>query len=97
MEQVELDGDRILKMDNMHFPEAVGKAVGVAKFSPSLVDWALKRIEGYIEEGDKNQNYYGILRQAVRHFDVYVTPRLGNLLEVNTVEDLFFASQPFCR
>ncbi|WDP88929.1 MAG: phosphocholine cytidylyltransferase family protein [Desulfobacter sp.] len=88
MELVALNGDRIVEMRNTLFEGAVGKAVGVAKLSHGTVVWLKNRIFQYIENGDKCQNYYGVIRQAVKVHDIRVIEYSGILLEVNTVSDL---------
>lgn len=97
MEQVRLDGDRIVEMRNIRFPGASGKAVGVAKFSQQTVHWLLKRTDQYIKSDDKNQNYYGIIREAVNHLDIRVMPTEGFLLEINSVNDLEKANQKLSK
>ena len=95
MEQVELDlYDKILRMDNMKFEEAVFKAYGLAKLSAESTDYVLKKIKSYLSKNDKNQNYYGILRQAVLEIDYYgINANNHSLLEVNTLRDLDIAKQ----
>jgi len=89
MELVRLKEDRIIKMHNMYYECAEGKGVGVAKFSPENVKWIIDRIEYYLAKGDKNQNYYGIIRQAVHYKDFFGLDAKDNVLfEINTVEDL---------
>ena len=98
MEQVELDGDRILKMDNQHYPEAVGKAFGFAKFSKESTAWVCDRLRTYIDAGDKNQNYYGMLRQAIHELPYFSLDASNELLlEVNTLDDLALAEQAIAR
>lgn len=97
MEQVRLDGDKIVEMHNIRFPGASGKAVGLAKFSQQTADWLLKRTGQYIKSGDKNQNYYGIIREAVNHLDIRVMPTEGFLMEINSVNDLERANQKLSK
>ena len=89
MEQVHLEEDKIIHMQNTLLEGAIGKAAGVAKFSPRNISWIKKRAERYIAKGDKNQNYYGIIREAVKHLDFYgLDPGDETLFEVNSVDDL---------
>jgi choline kinase len=89
MEQVILEGDKIVKMDNVHFKAAMGKAVGIAKFSQKNVQWIVKRVGEHIECGDKNQNFFGVIREAVKHHDFFGLSSGDELLiEVNSSEDL---------
>lgn len=88
MEQVELTGDRISRMDNVRFPEASAKAIGLGKFSPELIGWVNNRIRAYLKSGDKNQNFFGILRQAVPLFDIFTLKAGSRVFEVNTTVDL---------
>ena len=96
MEQVHLEGDKITHMQNTLLKGAVGKATGVAKFSPKNIFWIKKKAEEYITNGDKNQNHYGIIGDAVKHLDFYgLDPGDEVLFEVNSIEDLKKASKAF--
>ena len=88
MEQVLLDGNKITKMNNMRFPGACGKAMGLAKLSSSSVEWISKRIGEYVELGDKNQNFYGIIREAVKCIDIHALQAKAPIFEVNSTLDL---------
>ncbi|MFH1641364.1 MAG: phosphocholine cytidylyltransferase family protein [Nanoarchaeota archaeon] len=89
MEQVIMEGDKIVKMQNTLLDGAVGKGIGVAKLSPKNVQWLIQKIDEYLEKGDKNQNYYGIIRQAVNYLDFYGLDSGYELLfEINTEDDL---------
>ena len=98
MEQVVLQGDKIIKMENSLFEGSVAKAVGAAKLSPPLVNWLINQIKYYLSRGDKNQNYYGMMRQALHHHEVYGM-NAGNeiLYEINTVEDLHHVSDVLAK
>lgn len=88
MENVVLDGDRIARMSLENTPEAVGKAYGLAKFGPAAVKCHTDMISSFLDAGDKNQNYYGMIRKAVHIHDYHAFDARGYLLqEVNTVED----------
>ena len=93
MEQVELDlENKIIKMDNMKFTEAVSKAYGLAKLSSKSTKYIIKKIESSLKQNDKNKNYYGIIRQAVQKINYYGIDINNNfLLEVNTLDDLTIA------
>ncbi len=89
MELVKIVDNKIIKMDNRYYKDADGKAYGVARFSEESVDLALKYIGKFIDSGDKNQNYYGILRRTVKEIDYYAYLAEDEIMyEVNTVEDL---------
>lgn len=89
MEQVILKESRIMQMDNKFLPSAVAKAFGVAKLSSESTKFVSNRIKQYITVGDKNQNYYGIIREAVKKLDYFVIDSNKELLlEVNTLKDL---------
>ena len=89
MELVELDEfHRINKMDNTFFEKAVGKAYGVAKLSPESSRFIIEKIESFIKKGDLNQNYYGMIRHAVKYFDYFAINSSDMLLaEINTLSD----------
>jgi hypothetical protein len=66
----------------------VGKAFGLAKFSPESTDLIIEKIRRYIEKGDKNQNYYGMIREAVKELEYRgILTDKYNLAELNTLED----------
>ena len=78
----------MIQMDNRNIPGAHGKVVGVAKFSNSAISWLLNKLEWYISQGDKNQHFYGMIRQAVHEFDFYgIDIGSSFFREVNTVQD----------
>ena len=89
MEQVCMNSEgQILKMDNQKFDSAIGKAYGVAKLSKSSHQFVLPVIENFHKRGDVNQNYYGILRQAIEAVPYYGCDASDELVrEINTLED----------
>ena len=88
MENVSLQKNKITRMCIDNFPEAVGKAFGVAKLGTGSTEELTNLIKTYIDSGDKNQNYYGMIRQAISAQDYYaVDARDDILLEVNTLDD----------
>lgn len=88
MENVVLDGDRIVQMTLENVPEASGKAFGLAKLSAESTAAVTKILKDYLDRRDKNQHYYGIIRQVIKvlAYRAVVTDRY-NLQEINTVED----------
>ena len=89
MEKVKMNGDKITDMELSDLPEAVGRAVGVAKFSPVNIKWMLDWAEDKIKNGDKNQHCYGIIRRAVHEVDYYGLDTKDMILaDINTLEDL---------
>ena len=89
MEKVKMDRDKITDMELSDLPGAVGRAVGIAKFSPANIKWMLNWIKEKIESGDKNQHCYGIIRRAVHEVDYYGFDTKEMILaDINTLEDL---------
>lgn len=89
MEQVKLEGDKIVVMERMNIPGAVGRAVGIAKFSPKNIIWMLKWVGEKIKAGDKNLHCYGIIRKAVHYVDYYGLDAKNSILaDVNTLDEL---------
>lgn len=88
MENVSLEGNKIVKMSIAHFPEAKAKAFGMAKFSPESTELLSTLIEGHLKAGDKNQNFYGLIRKSLDWLDYYAL-EAGNdiLLEINSLKD----------
>ncbi len=89
MEHVVLEEDRIIKMDKEKVKNPIGKGAGVAKFSPENVSWLIEKIKGYVQDGDKEQNFYTFIRDGI-HFKNFYGIFSGNsfLKEVNTTEEL---------
>ena len=89
MEQVILEKDKITKMDNRNVRNASGKGAGIAKISSTCLNWIIPRIEKYIQDGDKDQNYYTFIRDAI-HYNNFYGLRSENLFigEINTIDDL---------
>lgn len=89
MEQVIMNKDKIVRMRNTLLNRAIGKAVGIAKLSPTNISWIKDRISNCINKGDKNQNFYGIIRSAVEHLDFYGLDSKNEFIyEINTTSDL---------
>ncbi len=89
MEKVKMYGDKITDMELSDLPGAVGKAVGIAKFSQNNIKWMINWINEKIKKGDKNQHCYGIIRKAVHEVDYYGLDVKNMILaDVNTLEDL---------
>ncbi|MEK6951885.1 MAG: phosphocholine cytidylyltransferase family protein, partial [Nanoarchaeota archaeon] len=89
MEHVILKGDRIIKMDKEKVKNPNGKGTGIAKFSPENIRWLIEKIDRYIADGDKGQNFYTFIREGV-HFKNFYGMFSGNnfIKEVNTIEEL---------
>lgn len=89
MEQVVLDGDRIVKMDDKNVRNAIGKGSGIAKLSPENVKWLISKIGRYIADGDKDQNFYTFIRDCI-HFKNFYGLYRGNsfIKEINTPKEL---------
>ena len=88
MEQVRLVGDQIVEMKNLRYEGAEAKAMGIAKLSSKTIEWVGHHLQNFINNGDYNQNFYGMLREGVKHLAIYGVETDDILLEVNTVNDL---------
>ena len=90
MELVQLDNNKkIIKMNNEYFPEAIGKAYGIAKFSAESTNLLLNKLDKYLKLQDKNQNYYGLIRESVSELGYYVIECNDDILfEANTIVEL---------
>jgi GTP:adenosylcobinamide-phosphate guanylyltransferase len=89
MEQVELSNDRIIRMDNRRFTQAIGKATGLGKFGTPNVSWLVERAREYQVKGDRGQNLYGLIREAVTEQDFHVLDAEPDwIVEVNTESEL---------
>ena len=94
MENVVLDKDRIVQMTLENVSEASGKAFGLAKLSAESTKIVSQILEKYLNRGDKNQHYYGMIRQAVKilEYRAVLTDR-DNLQEINSLNDLLAVEQ----
>tara|TARA_X000001036_G_C20522953_1_gene742882 strand:+ start:202 stop:933 length:732 start_codon:yes stop_codon:yes gene_type:complete len=88
MEQVSVEGERILKMKNISFKEARLKAMGVAKITPELSEFLFAEISREIEEEERNGNFYGAIRNAIDEFDIFSLNSTENIFEVNDIDQL---------
>ena len=78
----------IISMKNILYEGAVGKAYGLAKLSPDSTSYTRKKIKQFLIDGDYNQNYYGIIRQALKKIDYHCFDSGKMLLsEINTLPD----------
>lgn len=98
MEQVVLDGERIIRMDKASLPQACGRGSGVAKISPSAVTQMLVKLEEHLAKGDKSQHCYGLMRYALTKVPFYTLDAEGLLFrEINTVQELAEAEKAVGR
>lgn len=98
MEKIKMNGDKIIDMELSDLPGAVGRAIGIAKFSPNNTNWMLDWVNERIKQGDKNQHCYGIIRKAVHELDYYGLDTGDRILaDINTLEDLEKANKEMKR
>ena len=84
------ENNRIINMPKSGLAnEAHGKGCGIAKFSPDTVKEITRRAYQMISQGNKNEHFYGIIRNMLDKYYFYGIDS-GDLLikEVNTVNDL---------
>ena len=88
MENIVLKKGRISKMSNKNTRDAMGKAYGLAKFSPNATECLIERIEKYVSLGNKNKHCYGVIRELLSDINYYGLDAENELLmEVNTLSD----------
>ena len=93
MENVTIVKNKIMSMSLKNTPSANGKAFGLAKFSKNSTSLLIQKLKKYILIDDLNQNYYGMIRLAVKKRDYYcIMTDKYNLLEINTIRDLTFVN-----
>jgi len=89
MEHVILNDGRIIKMDKEKVRNPTGKGAGIAKFSPDNIKWLIEKIDRYVTDGDKGQNFYTFIRDGIHFKNFYGILSENNFIkEVNTVEEL---------
>lgn len=94
IEQVILDGDKIIKMDSMPYEGAMAKAEGIAKFSPNNIKVELKEIERLIKKGELKYSCFKIKRKILHEADYYALDAGDNLLAgINDIEQLKIAEK----
>ena len=69
MENVTIVKNKIMSMSLKNTPSANGKAFGLAKFSKNSTSLLIQKLKKYILIDDLNQNYYGMIRLAVKEID----------------------------
>ncbi len=89
MEQVILDGDRVIKMDKADLPNAQGRGSGMAKLSPAAIVVMKERVSGFIAQGDKNQHCHGLMRYVLTKVPFYALDANDLLFrEINNLDEL---------
>ena len=88
MENIVLSNEKIIKMSNINMPEMIGKAYGLAKFSPSATKCLIERIEDYIDKDRKKIPCFGVIREILNDNNFHALDA-GNelLMEINTLND----------
>ncbi|MDP3734742.1 MAG: phosphocholine cytidylyltransferase family protein [Nanoarchaeota archaeon] len=94
MEQVVLEGKRVIFMDKANLPNAHGRGSGMAKISPEARTHMLNRLQEFIAKGDKNQHCHGLIRYALTKVPFYaadahdlVFHEINNQQELNEAEE----------
>lgn len=89
LEHVSIAGDRLTAMSITQREDSMGKAFGLAKFGAASVEKLRQLTHDCIMGGDKNQNYFGLIRRAIAELPYFGLDATGGfLLEVNTLNDL---------
>lgn len=89
MEQVILDGNRVVKMDKANLPGAHARGSGMAKLSPSAILVMKERVTEFVSQGDKNQHCHGLMRYALTHVPFHALDADDLLFrEINNLEEL---------
>lgn len=98
MEQVILDGNRVVKMDKADLPNAMGRGSGMAKLSPAAVAVMKERVAGFVSQGDKSQHCHGLMRHALTKVPFYALDAHDLFFrEINTPEELREAEEEIGR
>jgi len=61
--------------------------MGVAKISSKLAKFLFNHIENEINKGNNNSNFYGSIREAINHHDIYCIDLTNEIFEVNTLDE----------
>lgn len=97
MEVVEVRNEQIIRMDNKPFQGGSGKAFGLAKFSKEENYANVGRISALLDEGKRNENFYGILRDSIRRTKyLSLQSQKNDLCEINTGTDYVSVQEIFC-
>ncbi len=89
MEQVILDGSRVVQMDKANLIGAHGRGSGMAKLSPSAIVVMKERVSGFVAQGDKNQHCHGLMRYALTRVPFHALDADDLLFrEINNPEEL---------
>jgi len=94
MENVVYDSHgRITRMGKSIYKSSKGKAYGLAKLNLESTLAITKKIQNYLNNNDKNQHCYGMIRELVDDLEYYAfTSDKHLLIEVNTEDDLQLAN-----
>lgn len=89
IEQVILDGDKIIRMDSMPYEGAVAKAEGIGKFSPRNIEAEIREIEKLMKEGILKYSCFKIKRKTLYEVDYYALDAGKNpIAGINNPEQL---------
>ncbi len=89
MEQVVLEGTRVVRMDKANLLNAQGRGSGMAKLSPAAIAVMKERVEGFVMKGDKNQHCHGLMRYALTVVPFHALDADDLLFcEINNCEEL---------
>ena len=94
MENVIFDSyGRITSMGKSIYESSKGKAFGLAKLSLESTLAITRKIQNYLNNNDKNQHCYGMIRELVNDLEYHAFNSDKHLLiEVNTEDDLQLAN-----
>ena len=97
-QRVLLDNDKIIQMQNTPLIGAVGKGVGIAKFSSEHFNYLMIKAEEQFSSGNLKQSYYSLIGKNVLDKDFFIVDSKDyKLIEINTLEQLDMAERGLIR
>lgn len=97
-QRVLLDNDKIIRMQNTPLKGAIGKCVGIAKFSSEHFNYLMEKAREEFNIGNLQQSYYGLIGKNIQVKDFFIVDSKDyKLIEINTAEQLKMAERGFIR
>ena len=88
MENIIVEGNRVINMSLVNTLEASYKGFGLAKISNNALEENLKQYQKLTPVLQRKENYYGLIRMSLGNINYYISEsNKFELAEINTLKD----------